>query len=116
VSLGNPGGNLVLNGFGDFSGDGSADLLLFDTSSNGVGYWQTNGTQRPTPVSLALVTGTWVPVSAESLDGVHADIIWRQASTGALGAWQVSGSSYSIDIGALMVGSAWQLQPQGYTP
>ena len=36
ASFGNPGSNVVLRGFGDFTGDGKADLLLFDTSSKAV--------------------------------------------------------------------------------
>jgi kumamolisin len=115
--FGNPGGDVALSGFGDFTGDGRADLLLFNTSNSVVGYWQSNGAQEPSAVSLARVSGTWVPVGAENLNGAgNAEIIWRQSSTGALGAWQVSGSSYSGYIGALLVGSDWQLQPQGFTP
>jgi hypothetical protein len=114
ASFGNPGSNVALRGFGDFTGDGKADLLLFDTSSNVVAYWGSNGAQQPTSVPLARVSGTWMPVGAENLDGGgNAEIIWRQAATGALGVWQVSGSIYSIYIGSLPVGSAWQLQPQG---
>jgi kumamolisin len=117
ASFGNPGGDVVLSGFGDFSGDGRTDLLLFNTFNNVVGYWQSNGAQEPGSVPLAQVSGTWVPVGAENLSGAGtADIIWRQTSTGALGAWQVNGSTYSIIIGSRSVGSAWQLQPQGFTP
>jgi hypothetical protein len=108
---------VTLCGFGDFSGDGRADLLLFDTFSKVVGYWQSNGAQPPNFVSLAQVTGSWIPVGAENLDGTgNAEIIWRRTSTGALGAWQVSGSSWSASIGSIPVGSTWQLQPQGFTP
>jgi FG-GAP-like repeat len=117
ASFGNPGGDVVLSGFGDFSGDGRADLLLFNTTNNVVGYWQSNGAQQPGSVPLAQVSGTWVPVGAENLTGAgNAEIIWRQSATGALGAWQVSGSIYSIYIGSLLVGPTWQLQPQGFTP
>jgi kumamolisin len=117
ASFGNPGGDVVLSGFGDFSGDGRSDLLLFDTFNNVVGYWQSNGALQPGSVPLAQVSGTWAPVGAENLWGSGtADIIWRQASTGALGAWHVNGSTYSVDIGSSLVGSAWQLQPQGFTP
>ena len=117
ASFGNPGSNVAICGFGDFSGDGLADLLLFNTSSNVVGYWKSNGSQPPTPVSLAQVSGTWVPVGAEKLNGAgNADIIWRQILTGALGAWQVNGSTYSIAIGSSFVGTDWQLQPQSVTP
>ena len=117
ASLGNPGNNVELWGFGDFSGDGKADLLLFNTSSNSVVYWQSNGAHVPGTVSLAQVSGTWVPVGAENLNGAgNAEIIWRQNSTGALGAWQVSGFGYSILIGSLLVGSDWQVQPQGLIP
>jgi kumamolisin len=117
ASFGNPGNSVMLCGFGDFSGDGRADLLLFDTFSKLVGYWQTNGAQPPAFVPLAQVTGTWTPVGAENLDGTgNAEIIWRQTSTGALGAWQVSGSSWSASIGSIPVGSTWQFQPQGFAP
>ena len=112
ASFGSPGSNVALRGFGDFTGDGKADLLLFDTSSNVVGYWSSNGAQQPTPVPLARVSGTWTPVGAKNLDGSgNAEIIWRQASTGTLGVWRVSGSTWSVSIGSLPVGSAWQLQP-----
>jgi hypothetical protein len=117
ASFGNPGVNVVLSGFGDFSGDGRSDLLLFDTSNNVVEYWQSNGAQQPGSVPLARVSGTWAPVGAENLSGTGtADIIWRQTSTGALGAWQVNGSNYSIEIGSSMVGTDWQLQPQAIAP
>lgn len=116
-SFGNPGNNVALAGFGDFSGDGKADLLLFNTSNEIVGYWQTNGAQQPVNVPLAQVSGTWVPVGAENLNGTgNAEIIWREMSNGALGVWQVSGSNWSVPIGSALVGSAWQLQPHGFNP
>ncbi len=117
ASFGNPGNDVVLNGFGDFSGDGRTDLLLFNTSSNVVGYWRSNGALQPSSVALAQVSGTWTPTGAENLDGTgNAEIIWRQSSTGALGAWQVSGSVWSVSIGALLVSPTWQLQPRRFLP
>jgi kumamolisin len=117
ASLGNPGANVVLRGFGDFSGDGKADLLLFDTSRNIVSFWQSNGAQQPTAVSLAQVGGGWVPIGAQNLDGAgNAEIIWRQTSTGTIAAWQVSGSSASVYISSIPIGLNWQRQPQGFIP
>ena len=55
--FGNPGGDVALSGFGDFTGDGRADLLLFNTSNSVVGYWRSNGAQEPSAVSLARVSG-----------------------------------------------------------
>jgi kumamolisin len=116
-SFGNPGNDVVLRGFGDFSGDGKADILLFNTSTNVVGYWRSNGTLQPTTVQLAQVAGNWIPVGAENLDGAGtAEIIWRQSSTGTLGAWRVSGSNYSVYIGSDFVSPVWQLQPHRFTP
>jgi hypothetical protein len=116
-SFGNPGGSVALAGFGDFSGDGRADLLLFNTSNLIVGYWRSKGPQMPAPVPLAKVAGTWVPVGAQNLDGSgNAEIIWRESATGALGAWQVNGTAYSVYIGSTPVGSVWQLQPRGFKP
>jgi kumamolisin len=115
--FGNPGNDVVLNGFGDFSGDGKADLLWFNTSTNVVGYWRSNGAQQPTTVQLAQVSGNWLAVGAENLDGAgNAEIIWRQSSTGTLGAWQVSGSTVSGYIGSDLMPSVWQLQPHRFTP
>ena len=117
ATFGNPGNDVVLCGFGDFSGDGKADLLLFNTLNNVVGYWRSNGAQQPASVPLAQVSGSWLPVGAENLDGSgNAEIIWRQSSTGALRAWQVSGSTCSIYINPAPVGSIWQLQPHGFAP
>jgi FG-GAP-like repeat len=117
ASFGNPGADVVLSGFGDFSEDGRADLLLFNIASKLVGYWQSNGAQQPSFVPLAEVSSSWVPVSAEYLyGGGNADIIWRQTSSGALGVWQVSGSTWSVGIGSALVGSTWQLQPLGFAP
>ncbi len=117
ASFGNPGTIVALRGFGDFSGDGRTDLLLFNTSNNVVGYWRSNGAQAPVSVPLAQVSGNWVPVGAEDLSGAgSADIIWRQTSTGALGAWQVNGSNLSIAISSILVGPTWQLQPQPIVP
>jgi hypothetical protein len=115
--FGNPGGDVALRGFGDFSGGGIPDLLLFNTFDNVVGYWLLNGAKVPGVVSLAQVSGTWIPVETENLDGTgNAEIIWRQSSTGALGAWQVTGSSFSGYIASIPVDPVWQLQPQGVTP
>jgi hypothetical protein len=117
TTFANPGTDVALRGFGDFSGDGKSDVLLFNSSNNVVGHWRLNGAQPPTSISLAQVTGTWVPVGAENMDGSgNSEIIWRQNSTGALGAWQVSGSVFSGYIGSLLVGSAWNLDPQAVTP
>lgn len=117
TSFANPGGDVVLCGFGDFSGDGQADLLLFGTSGGLVGYWLSNGTQQPSSVLLAQMSGTWIPVGAENLDGTgKAEIIWRQTSTGALAAWQVSGSTYTAYIRPSFFAPAWQLQPQSINP
>jgi FG-GAP-like repeat len=117
ASFGNPGGSVVLKGFGDFTGDGRADLLLYDTFGKVVEYWQSNGAQQPALISLAKVSGAWVPVGAENLDGAgNAEIIWRESSTGALGSWKVNGSNWSVYIGSDMVGSPWELQPQGFAP
>jgi hypothetical protein len=92
-------------------------MLLFNTSNRVVGFWQSNGAQQPASVSLAQVSGAWIPVGAENLNGAgNAEIIWRESATGALGAWQVNGSSWFVLIGSDMVGSAWQLQPRGVIP
>jgi hypothetical protein len=117
ASFANPGNNFVLSGFGDFSGDGKADLLLFSKTSGTVGYWQSNGAQQPTLINLSQVSGGWVPVAVENLDGTgNAEIIWRQTSTGEFGAWRVSGSAWSVYIGSNLVSPAWQVQPRGFTP
>ena len=117
ASLGNPGSVVALSGFSDFSGDGRANLLLFNSATNVVGYWRSNGSQPPSSVSLGQVSGTWVPVRAQDLSGTgSADIVWRQISTGALGVWQVKGTTHTAVICSSLVGINWQLQPVAFTP
>jgi Fibronectin type III domain/FG-GAP-like repeat len=117
LTFGNPGTSVALRGFGDFSGDGKADLLLFNTSNHVVGYWRLNGAQPPNSISLAQVAPTWVPVGVENLNGSgDSEIIWRETATGALGAWQVSGSIFSGYLGSLLVGSDWHLELEAVAP
>ena len=103
-------------GTGDFDGDGKSDILWRDSASGDVGLWITAADTVHTQVGAYLtparaIPAVWAISGVGDLDGDgKADILWRDTTTGDVGAWLMSGGTVrTYDTPARAVGSDWQI-------
>jgi FG-GAP-like repeat len=102
VDLGPVGVGWAYAGAGDFTGNGSDDILWRNANSGDLSLWEgTPGSASFTPQDLGIVSPDW------SLEGVgdfngdgKADILWQNTTTGDLNLWESNpgaGVSFTID-------------------
>ena len=85
-----------IQGVGDFTGEGSADVLWRNTTTGEVGAWILDGPQvvgwvwmATEPTDSGWETQAVVDLTA---DGV-SEVLWRHGATGQVGAWLMDGTS-----------------------
>ena len=85
-------------GVGDFNGDRHADVLWFNASSGALVEWLLDGQGNVmTTPGLSWTCGpgcssSWQVVGVGDFNGDgYADVLWFNASSGALGAWLLDG-------------------------
>jgi FG-GAP-like repeat len=85
----------------DFTGDGDSDLLWRNSNGSGVvTEWAMNSSTISSLTNVTYLGATVAPDSSWSVAGVcdfngdgKTDVLWRQASTGAVVAWQMNGAT-----------------------
>lgn len=80
-------------GTGDFTNDGSADILWYDTATNHIGYWDlANGAWTQWGDFGGAVAGeNWFIQQIGDFTGDgYDDVLWRENTTGAVGMWDVN--------------------------
>jgi len=111
-SLGSVPSNWVVQGMGDYDGDGILDILWRDTSAGTVAIWFLNssGVQSSASVATVPISANWsiVQTGDYNYDGM-SDIIWKDG-TGNVAIWLMNGATVSKSAGFGNVGTTWTVQ------
>ena len=108
--LGTVTSNFVVQGVGDFNGDGNIDILWRDTTSGTLSIWFTNGTQVISASAVGTLPSNWSVAQIGDYDGNGTSDILLLDSTGDLAMWLMNGAMVSSSVGVGNVGTAWQVQ------
>ncbi len=108
--LGNVTSNFVVQGVGDFNGDGALDILWRDTNSGALSIWFTNGTQVTSTASVGALPSNWNVAQIGDYDGDGKSDILLLDSAGDLAAWLMNGATVASSLPVSNVGPTWQVQ------
>jgi hypothetical protein len=102
-----------VQGVADFNGDGKADILWRNTSTNDLQLWAGNGSGGFMNEDLGVVGSTWHVQETTDFNGDgKADVLWRSDSGQVLW-WSAAGSGASVtftghDLG--LITTDWHIQ------
>jgi phospholipase C len=110
AGLGNVPSNFVVQGVGDFNGDGYPDILWRDTNSNTLSIWFTNGQSVQSAASVGTLPSNWNIAQIGGYAGPSDSDILLLDSSGDLAVWEMNGATVSSSIAVTNVGTTWQVQ------
>ena len=101
IDLGVTDPNWLVQGIGDFNGDGADNILWRKNDGNAMTYWRLDGSAS-TSIDLGATDPNWSVQGVGDFNGDGADnILWRKNDGSAMTYWRLDGSSStSIDLGA----------------
>ena len=108
--LGTVTSNFVVQGVGDFNGDGKIDILWRDTNSGALSIWFTNGTQVRSGAVVGALPSTWNVAQVGDYNGDGKSDILLLDSAGDLAVWLMNAATASSSVGVGNVGPTWQVQ------
>jgi hypothetical protein len=101
--------NMQIVGTGDFNGDGDADILWINTSTNAPTIWIMNGTSVVSMTTLAAPPPSWRLVGTSDVNGDgKADLLW-QNSDGTTTVWEMNGTTVAAAVAVGNPGVPWIL-------
>ena len=108
--LGTVTGNFVVQGVGDFNGDGKLDILWRDTNSGALSIWFTNGTQVTSGASVGTLPSNWSVAQVGDYNGDGKSDILLLDNAGDLAVWEMNGAAVSSSLPISNVGPTWTVQ------
>ncbi len=108
--LGTVTSNFVVQGIGDFNGDGNIDILWRDTNSGTLSIWFTNGAQVTSGAAVGTLPNNWSVAQIGDYNGDGMSDILLLDSAGDLAVWLMNGAAVSSSVGIGNVGTTWQVQ------
>ena len=108
--LGTVTSNFVVQGIGDFNGDGKIDILWRDTNSGALSIWFTDGTQVTSAGIVSTLPSNWSVAQIGDYDGDGRSDILLLDSAGDVAIWFMNGAAVSSSAGVSNVGPTWQVQ------
>ncbi len=109
-ALGKVTSNFVVQGAGDFNGDGSIDILWRDTNTGTLSIWFTNGTQVTSGAAVGTLPSNWSVAQIGDYNGDGNSDILLIDSIGDVAVWLMNGAAVSSSVGISKVGTTWQVQ------
>ncbi len=108
--LGTVTSNFVVQGVGDFNGDGKIDILWRDTNSGVLSIWFTNGAQVTSGAAVGALPSNWSVAQIGDYNGDGMSDILLLDSSGDVAMWLMNGATVSSSVGIGNVGTTWQVQ------
>ena len=109
-ALGTVPSNFVIQGVGDFNGDGYIDILWRETNSGALSVWFTNGAQVTSAASIGTLSSNWIVAQIGDYNGDGDSDILLRDSVGDLALWLMNGATVSSSLAISNVGLTWQVQ------
>ncbi len=102
--------NFVVQGVGDFNGDGKVDILWRDTNTGTLSIWFTNGTQVTSGLAVGTLNGNWTVAQIGDYNSDGKSDILLIDTAGDVAMWLMNGATVSSAVGVSNVGTTWTAQ------
>ena len=102
--------NFVVQGIGDFNGDGKIDILWRDTNSGVLSIWFTNGAQVTSGAAVGALSSNWSVAQIGDYNGDGMSDILLLDSADDVAVWLMNGATVASPLAIGNVGTTWSVQ------